>query len=51
MITLIFLNTLYSLTASLLIGGCLVGKELWKEYKDTKAIWSAIDEISEKKSN
>ena len=50
MITLIFLNTLYGLTASLLIGGIFVGRDLWKDYIDTKAIWSAIDKMSEKKA-
>ena len=41
---------MFGLIASLLIGGIFVGQDLWKNYIDTKAIWAAIDEISEKKS-
>lgn len=43
---------MFGLIASIaLVSGVFVGESLWKEHIDTKTIWAAIDEISEKKSN
>ena len=49
---LIFTYALQSLFAlTVLIGGGLIGKGIWKERNDVKKIWAAIDELSGKKSS
>ena len=49
---LIFTYALQSLFAlTVLIGGGIVGKGIWKEHNDVKKIWAAIDELSGKKSS